>query len=188
MTATVHRQLERLDAHRLEFCRQLEALDSHALDASPSPGAWSLAQIAEHFFRIDQGLDLTGAPSTVLGRVRSRLGSLALRGVLSLPVRIPAPPSAQAVMPSDAPSWPSVREAWTALRSSWRQALPEVPSSTIVYRHPLAGPLCRDDALAFLLAHHRHHDAQVRRTLRQLADDDLGFEVRPVKRSTVALR
>jgi len=61
-----------------------------------------------------------------------------------------------------------VRDAWSALRSSWRQALLDVSPNTIIYRHPLAGPFVRDDALAFLLAHHRHHDAQVRRTLRQL--------------------
>lgn len=157
-----------LEAHRLGFSRQLDGLDMSVIHASPRPTAWSLAQIADHLLRIDQGLALEGFPATRLGRLRSRLGRVTLQSILALPVRIPAPPSAQSVMPSDAPSWPEVREAWAALRSSWRQALPDVAPSTIVYHHPLAGPLCRDDALAFLLAHHRHHDVQVRRTLRQL--------------------
>ena len=168
MTAPSLRQLDALEAHRVALSRQLDALSEDVVDASPGVGAWSLAQIAEHLLRIDRGLDLNGWPMSAVGSVRSRFGSLALRGVLSLPVRIPAPPSARSVMPTEAPSWPEVREAWAGLRSRWRTALPDVSPRTTVYHHPLAGPLMRDDALAFLLAHHRHHDAQVRRTLRQL--------------------
>ena len=167
MTLGTLRQLDALEMHRIELSRQLDAIGD-GLDLSPAPAAWSLAQIADHLLRIDRGLVLGGPSASAVGGVRSRLGSLALRGILSLPVRIPAPPSARAVMPVEAPHWPDVRDAWAALRSSWREALPDVPPGAIVYHHPLAGPLCRDDALAFLLAHHRHHDAQVERTLRQL--------------------
>ena len=165
MICAVAHQLDALEAHRVRFSRQLNALDPAIVHASPGSGAWSLAQIAEHLLLIDRELGFDGEPSSWLGSIRSRVGSVALRSVLSLPVRILAPPSAQSVMPSESPSWPEVREAWDSLRSSWRTALSDVSPDAIVYPHPLAGRLCREDALAFLLAHHRHHDAQVQRTL-----------------------
>lgn len=145
---------------------RLDALPPEAVHAAPAPGAWSLAQLAEHLLRIDRGLRLDGPGAGHLGTARSRLGAGVLAVVLGLPVRIPAPPSARHVMPSGAPAWPEVREAWAALRAGWRATVPEADAAAVAYRHPLAGPLRLDDALAFLLAHHRHHDAQVRRTLR----------------------
>ncbi|MEM1117641.1 MAG: DinB family protein [Bacteroidota bacterium] len=167
-------RLGALDAHRLAFTDRLDGLPSEIVHTAPAPGAWSLAQLAEHLFIIDRGLVLGGPEAGALGTVRSRLGATALRGILSLPVRIPAPPSAQGVMPSASPRWPDVRDAWAALRADWHRALPEADPTSVTYRHPIAGPLRLDDALAFLLAHHRHHDAQVRRTLAALGRPRLG--------------
>ncbi|PAP76127.1 hypothetical protein BSZ37_06535 [Rubrivirga marina] len=154
-----------LDAHRAAFAARLDALPSAVVHAAPAPGAWSLAQLAEHFVRIDAGLTLTGPPASAIVRATSGARRRALAGVLSLPLRIPAPPSAAGVMPSADPRWPEVRDRWDDVRAEWRSTPAE---GAVAYRHPLAGPFLFDDALAFLLAHHRHHDAQVERTLAAL--------------------
>ena len=175
---TTARQLHALDAHRAAFARQLDALPDAVVHAAPAPGAWSLAQLAEHLLRVDRELDRSAERPVEratggLRRLRSRVGRRALEGILGLPVRIPAPRSAAAVMPSESPCWAEVRAAWDALRAGW-QDLGGADPAWLVYRHPIAGPLRLDDALAFLLAHHRHHDVQVRRTLAQLGLAPLG--------------
>ena len=156
--------LSALEAHRLRVTARLDALPDAVVHASPGPGAWSLAQLGEHLCKIDAGLEVVGLEASRAVRTTSRARSAVLQGVLSLPVRIPAPPSADGVMPSASPQWPEVRERWAVLRSRW-SVLEGAPSGRVAYRHPIFGPFVLEDALAFLLAHHRHHDAQIRRTI-----------------------
>ncbi|WP_412069645.1 DinB family protein [Rubrivirga sp. IMCC43871] len=165
------RLLAGLGAHRAAFAERLDGLPDEIVHARPASGAWSLAQLAEHLLLIDGGLRPDGPLAGGLARATSGLRSGGIRLVLSLPVRIPAPPSAQSVMPSAAPRWPDVRQRWAALRAGWRERDPQ--AGTVAFSHPIAGPFLPDDALAFLLAHHRHHDAQVRRTLAGLARDEV---------------
>ena len=68
-------------------------------------------------------------------------------------------------MPSSSPNYEAVRDAWTQRRTDWRRQLVGADPGAIAFRHPLFGPFVLRDALPFLLAHHRHHDAQVKRTL-----------------------
>ena len=166
MTKRGLRTLDALGAHRAEVTARLDALPDAVVHRTPAPGAWSLAQLAEHFVLIDQGLRLDGPPATALVRATSGLRSGGIRAILALPIRIGGPPSAHYVMPTAAPRWAEVRERWAAARAGWRSA-PTAPDA-VAYHHPIAGPFVLDDALAFLLAHHRHHDAQIRRTLRSL--------------------
>ncbi|PAP79339.1 hypothetical protein B1759_13470 [Rubrivirga sp. SAORIC476] len=161
------RLLHALDAHRVALTARLDALPEAAVHASPAPGAWSLAQVAEHLLRIDSGLRFDGPPASPLARATSGVRSAGIQGVLRLPLRIPAPPSAGPILPSAAPRWPEVRDRWAGLRAGWAGA--DAEAGTVAFRHPLAGPFLLDDALAFLLAHHRHHDAQVERTFGSVA-------------------
>ncbi len=166
MSARRAHLLAALAAHRAAFSARLDGLPDAVVHAVPAPGAWSLVQLAEHLVLIDGDLRADGPPASALARATSGLRSRGLRFVLSLPIRIVGPPSAAPVMPSAAPRWPDVRQRWAALRAGWRERTPE--AGTVAFAHPIAGPFLPDDALAFLLAHHRHHDAQVRRTLAAL--------------------
>ena len=170
MIAALRVRLDALEAHRARFCATVDALPEPVQHAVPAPGAWSLAQLGEHLLRIDRGLVL-GGPASFPARATSRLRAGALRGVLALPLRIPAPPGAGAILPSAGARWPGVREAWAELRASWPAAFEPLAAADlgrVAFRHPLAGPFCVADALDFLHTHHRHHDAQVRRTLAAL--------------------
>ena len=163
--------LRDLEAHREALTRLLDGLPLDVVHATPAPGAWSLAQLAEHLALIDAGLRLGGPKMPAAGRATSPARAAALRAVFALPLRIPAPPGAHAVMPSASPSWPEVRARWAATRAGWRGA-PARCAGRVAYDHPLLGPFQLRDALAFLRAHHRHHDGQVRRTLARVVGDE----------------
>ena len=178
MTPRELRLLWALDAHRARLTAKLDALPGAVVHAAPAPGAWSLAQLAEHLALIDGGLTFDGPPVSSASRTTSWVRCAGIRAVLALPLRIQGPPSAAYVMPSGAPRWPEVRERWVALRAGWRHAA--ASSDAVAFLHPIAGPFVGADALAFLLAHHRHHDAQVRRTLAALG--------RPASRGLAALQ
>jgi hypothetical protein len=167
-----------LDAHRARVTALLDGLPPDVVHQKPAPGAWSLAQLAEHFCLIDGGLQFDGPPASALAAATSRARSTAIRAVLALPLRIEGPSSAQYVMPAEAPWWPDVRERWAALRAGWRR--PRPAPGAVGFDHPIAGPFLFDDALAFLLAHHRHHDAQIRRTLRALGQPVRLGGIRPL--------
>ena len=160
------RLLRQLGAHHAALAARLDALPAAVVHRAPAPGAWSLAQLAEHLALVDGGLTHNGLRASRAARATSSARCLAIRSVLALPLRIEGPPSAAPVMPSAAPRWPEVRERWSALRAGWQGAAPQ--PGAVAFQHPIAGPFLADDALAFLLAHHRHHDAQVRRTLAAL--------------------
>ena len=178
------RLLRELETHRAEFARLLDGLPAEVVHAAPEPGVWSLAQVAEHFALIDAGLRLGGPKMPAAGWATSRARAAALRAVFALPVRIPAPPGAEGVMPSANPRWPEVRERWAATRAGWRGAEARC-AGRVAFAHPLLGPFLLRDALAFLLAHHRHHDAQVCRTLSAVTDGrdvrGTGFGVRTAR-------
>ncbi len=166
MTDRALHLLDRLDAHRTEFAGRLDGLPERLVHARPTPDAWSLAHLAEHLLLIDGALQANGSPTSAASRATSRLRSTGIRSILALPLRIQGPPSAAYIMPSESPRWPDVRQRWSALRRDWRTWSPS--PGAVGFAHPIAGPFLWDDALAFLLAHHRHHDAQVRRTLAAL--------------------
>ena len=150
-----------LDAHRDRLTRLVASLPEAAVRRRPAPRAWSLAQIADHLLRIDRGLCLDAPPAGPLVRATSAARGRLICGVLALPLRIPAPPGVAHILPGPDPDPAETLAAWAALRQTWHA--PADPTA-VAFRHPIFGPLCAPDALAFLLAHARHHDAQVART------------------------
>ena len=158
--------LDLLESRRLALTARLDALPDDLVHRAPAPDAWTLAQIAEHFVRIEQTLRLSGKPATPLTAVTSGVRNAFMKGLLALPVRLPMPTGAASrIAPSPDPRWDEVRAEWELLRSEWREVLPTLPPRTVVFKHPIIGLLPVPDALEFVLAHHRHHDAQIERTL-----------------------
>lgn len=158
--------LDALDAHRDRLTHLIASLTEADVRRRPAPRAWSLAQIADHLLRIDRGLRLDGPDAGRFVRATSGARGRLICAVLALPLRIPAPPGVTSILPSPDPDPAETLAAWAALRQTWRVPL---DPATVAFRHPLVGPLCGPDALAFLLAHHRHHDAQVARTCAALS-------------------
>ena len=164
--------LDALESHRLALTARLDALPAGAVHQSPAPGAWSPAQIAEHLVRIERTMRLDGRLASPLAATVASAKTVLMNGILALPVRYPMPPGAVSrIAPSPQSDWDEVKAEWETLRSSWREALPALTKRTVVFKHPLIGLLCVPDALRFVLAHHRHHDAQIARTLAAVAPE-----------------
>ncbi|MFN3597566.1 MAG: DinB family protein [Rubricoccaceae bacterium] len=166
-----------LAARREAFLNALEGLPADVLARAPAPGAWSLAQLAEHLYRVEEQV-VAGAerararPSSRGLPALPRLRAAVLRAVLRLPVRIPAPRGAGAVLPSDAPDMPAVAAAWRALDARRERAFGTMDAAWLrrpAFRHPLLGLMPPHDALAFAAQHFDHHVAQLRRTLEAVA-------------------
>ncbi len=168
MLAAAARPFDALDAHRVALAARLRALPTSVTSTSPRPGAWSLAQIVDHFQRIESSVRPEGRDGSRYEVLSSPARAGLVRGVLALPVRIGVPPGADAIRPADAPDLDAGLDAWAARRQSWRDALDGATAADLdrmVVLHPLAGRFRWPDTLRFLLAHHRHHDAQIERTL-----------------------
>ena len=154
--------LDRLETRRLDLTARLDDLPDDLVHAAPSPGAWSLAQIAEHFLKIEQTVRLSGRPASALTYATRGVRNGLMSGMLALPMRYPMPPGAVSrIAPSADARWKTVRSDWETLRASWREALPALPPRTVIFKHPIIGLLPVADALRFVLAHHRHHDRQI---------------------------
>lgn len=154
-----------LERHRVALTERLDGVPAEIVARRPGPEQWSLTQIVDHLARIDRGLRLDGPAASRVVRGTSGARGRVLAWALGLPLRIPAPPGAGPVLPSASPEYAAVRDAWAERRADWRRQWDEVNPNAVAFRHPLMGPFVLRDALAFLLAHHRHHDAQVERTL-----------------------
>jgi hypothetical protein len=158
--------LDHLETRRHGLTARLDALPDGVVHARPAPGQWSLAQIAEHFLKIERTLRLRGEPASAWTYATSGPRNALMRGMLALPVRYPMPPGAVSrIAPSPDARWGAVRAEWGALRAAWREALPSLPPRTVVFKHPIIGLLPVADALRFVLSHHCHHDRQIERTL-----------------------
>ena len=166
--------LDALESHRLALTARLDALPAGAVHQAPAPSAWSPAQIVEHFVRIERTMRLNGRLASPLAATVASAKTALMKGILTLPLRVSVPRGAEQIVPSPQPNWAEVKAEWETVRAGWREALPALPKRTVVFKHPLIGLLCVPDALRFVLAHHRHHDAQIARTLAAVAPEISG--------------
>ena len=137
--------LDALEARRLALSARIDALPPEVVHQAPAPGAWSLAQIADHFVRIERTVRLEGKPATALTAATAGLTRNGLMtGLLALPLRLPMPPGAVSrIAPSPDARWAEVKAEWEALRAAWREALPALPPRTVVFKHPVIGLAAR---------------------------------------------
>lgn len=163
---------EALEAHRRALSSRLQSLPPAVVSAAPGPDAWSLAQIVDHIVRIESSVRPEGRDGSRIEVLTSPVRAGMVRAVLVLPIRVPAPPGATHIFPEATPDLDARLEAWANRRDAWREVLDAAQPHELdrmVLKHPLAGRFRWPDTLRFLLTHHRHHDAQIERTLAAVA-------------------
>ncbi|MEM8557541.1 MAG: DinB family protein [Bacteroidota bacterium] len=184
MHAPLRTRFEALEAQRDAFLAPIRTLTEGERARKPSARAWSLNELVHHLLLIDtQALDgitaAFAAPPRSAG-VTAPLRFGAIRCVLALPVRIPAPPAADGVMPRDTPDFATLDAEWTRVRTMLADCLLEAPPDRFdaaAFRHPIMGRFTLLDTLDFVHAHHAHHLPQRKRLLAWCSEEPLEASV-----------
>lgn len=164
--AALLRRLEELEGARLAFLEAVRALPPAALDWRPSPESWTPAQVVQHLCLVEeltlQQVDAPLAPGVSRATLRTRVGALVVRVVLSLGIRVRMP--TRRVAPEPPLPFEESSRRWMEAAAALRERLPSLAArSGPVMFHPVAGPRTLPQALDFLLAHLQHHRRQLDR-------------------------
>lgn len=172
---------ERLDTARAAFLDALDAVTPALRGSSPTEGAWSALEIAEHLVRVEvTAWARVGDPlaeGNQLGPPVEERAIQALEAALHDPdTRISVPrEQADRIMPAG--EWPEaeLRERWMDVAERLREAAASCVSEdqgVAVMRHPMAGALSLEQTLRFLTAHLEHHRRQLARTVEMLDEQE----------------
>lgn len=172
MLAPLRFQLDGLERRRDALLRDLASLPPSALVHRPAPGAWTLAEVAQHLMLVERNVTRILAARADKAPLRrgptDALRRLVMRVVLGR-IRFRAP--VEVIVPAPDVPFAQVREEWDNVRAGLRATLEGVTSTRLdqpIFRHPLAGVMTVPQTLDFLTRHHDHHLRQVRR-LREAA-------------------
>ena len=133
----------------------------------PSPGAWTLRDVAEHLVLSEHWTLVSIERHETRAPLRRHWYHGPLRWLIGrgLESRIRIPVTGKIITPAGsalddtARRWASVHEAWQA----WLDRTTIGRLNESVFRHPLGVPMTAAETLVFLRRHHDHHRHQVRR-------------------------
>ena len=163
-------RLQALDDRRRALLASLEPLSPEALQASPSPGTWSILEIVEHLVVAEQVI-LQGlpAPSDLVARPRSLRQRCTYPLVwLVLRLRIPVKAPSRRMLPTGGSTLAQLRTRWDATYAwlrAYAEGLPPGGASWAVFTHPVAGPLSLTQALRLDRLHLEVHERQIQKRL-----------------------
>jgi len=175
MHTSLQKIFSEMEDQRLSLLGQIKNLSTEALNQSPTPGAWSLAQVFSHIitserltvnyvakkFQAAETLDNSG--------VREEIKSILLMMTQRFPgVKFRAP---KAIVEKTVAfgSYVEIDQAWAVVRlelKSFLDAYPEKYLRRKVARHPFAGYLNIVQGVSFLRDHITHHTPQIMKLIR----------------------
>lgn len=174
MDASLTAQYNAIEKSRKELFDDLRNYDDDVINKKPSPGAWSIAQVAEHLIIAEEGSlkylqkktqDTSKVPVAGLG---SKWRFFLTNTVFVLNINFKAPP---VVVPSN--NFATIQELdtrWTKVRSETFQLLNKLPEADLkkeIWKHAVAGKMDIYQMVAFFNMHFNRHRKQVYRTLAQ---------------------
>jgi len=152
---------------------RLALLDHSAerLGFRPEGKGWCALDVVQHLVLVEEGvvgyarkkLQAPAQPVSFVDRAKLAL----LVGLLKAPTRVRAP--VPQVVPVETLPLAELRPRWERVRKELREVLAELQGErlrTMLFRHPVGGPLDAVGTLTFLDEHAKHHDAQIRRIWR----------------------
>lgn len=174
MHAALHKIFTEMEVQRMALLGQLKGLSTESLNQSPSPGAWSLAQVFSHIITSER-LTLnyvtkkiqaaeTLEDSGVWEEIKSILLTITQR---SPGVKFRAPKAIVEKTVAYA-TYSEIEHAWADVRTQLQSFLDKYPDKYIrrkVARHPFAGYLNITQGVTFLREHITHHTPQIRKLL-----------------------
>lgn len=164
-------RFEALEARRHRLVADLDRYTPEQQTFRPSPGAWSVRDVAEHLLRVEQGVlqAASGPQRPDPGRrtLRHAMGALLVRLVFALGIRVRMP--VRGIQPRGQLSLAELVRQWDEARAEMAGFLRSIAPDQVrqpLLRHPVAGPLDLAGGLDFLARHWDHHLRQIRRIRR----------------------
>lgn len=178
MNHRLHLRFEQLEQATNRLLASAAVLGEQA-HQSPGPGQWSAAQVVQHLVVAETGIGLymekkvLQADGLQKGGVGSFLKSRLLRVLLRLPfTRFKAPASLTKLTPETVPPLAELRAEWEASRRRLERTLNEYPGKLMdraIFKHPRSGMLTITQTMDFMLDHILHHQKQMERITKQVA-------------------
>jgi len=169
MIESLKDRFDRIETRRHALCVDLMALPAEQLAFRPSPGAWSLPEVAQHLSLVDARVTrvlterrVTGVSRRTMRDVLIRARMLDLFFLSGIRVKMPV----KGVAPDSAIPLEQTIAQWAATRvtlAGYLEALDAPASRAICYRHPVGGFMDIHETLRFIERHHDHHLRQVAR-------------------------
>ncbi len=172
MNARLQEQFNAIEKSRKELFEDLQGYDDEVINKKPAPGAWSIAQVAEHLIMAEEGslkylqkktLDTSKVP---VAGLRSKWRFLLTNAVFVLNISFKAP---SVVVPSG--KFATIKELdkkWTQVRHDTFELLSKLPEADYkkeIWKHAIAGKMDVYQMLSFFNIHFTRHRKQVYRTL-----------------------
>ncbi|RPD48484.1 DinB family protein [Hymenobacter sediminis] len=179
MNHRLHLQFEQLEHATTRLLQSVYALGEKAYQ-SPGTGQWSGAQVVQHLVVSETGIGqymekkLLQADALAKAGIGSVLKSGLLRLLLRLPfTRFKAPAHLTKLTPTVVPPLPELQAEWEAIRRRLERLLNEYPGNLLnraIFKHPRSGMLTIYQTMDFMLDHVLHHQKQVARISKALAE------------------
>ncbi len=171
MQHDLERRLAALDEWKSALLGSLSVESVESLSFRPEGRGWCALEVVQHLVLVEESVlgyarkKLLAPPQPVSFLDRARLALLL--GLMRSPVRVPAP--IRQVVPDEVVPLPRISARWESVRGELGDllsSLAEERRKALFFRHPVSGPLDPAGTLAFIDAHARHHEAQLRRIRR----------------------
>lgn len=175
MNDKLMRRFDRLEAVRKRIDARVDGIDVAKLCRAPAPGRWSAAQVIGHLVKAETlSLSYIAKKASDPSKLRRAglshaLKSILVIAVMRVPMKFRAPEIVAEVPANEDPT--ELRERWRTMRGEMRTLLESIPDEllgTLLYKHPVAGPMTLESAIDFMIAHATRHAGQIDRVLRAM--------------------
>lgn len=177
MKPLLTREFEKLEAQRQNLLKTITPHRWERLAHAP-PGQWSAIQVLAHLVTAEKmsvaymSKKMAGIQETTDTGLLEDVRMLALKWSQRLPLKFKAPVAVVEKTPAY-PALEALLTDWDAVRQDLKKLLQHIPPALLrrkIYRHPVAGRLNVQHALAFFREHINHHQPQLQRLLAQAAN------------------
>ena len=157
-----------LEARRVALLARLESVDEAGLNAKPQLDKWSIIQILCHLTLAEKlSLDylrkkLTGSREFEMSGVGSAFKSWILKMLLRSRLKFKAP--ARSTDLPDQQDLEVTKSRWDKVRQELKEVIESFPDEmrdSMVFKHPVVGPMNICQMLSFFTEHFAHHARQI---------------------------
>jgi uncharacterized damage-inducible protein DinB len=159
----------RLEYRKAALLAQVRPLSEAQMRFRPSPGAWSVAEVLDHVYKMECEILETIRANQGRGQAvppADRIRGVMLTVLFRSPFRLKVPPRSTTVLPNAEVEVSPLLDAWAIYRKDLAKTLagfPQTQRNSGVFAHPVSGWMTLNRSLLLLSAHSAHHSIQIDR-------------------------